>query len=303
MKAFLEYALFAGIARLLQLLPLGAVRRLARIGACFAWYCVPIRKSLTLMQLRAAFPERADDEIKTIARDAYTNLVTTIFELMWTPRLDDERIHRVIRMLNPEVIEQAARRGTGVVFMSGHYGNWEWLSIGVARMMGIPFTVIVHPIHNSAVDDLVEGWRRQFGNRTVPMGVSIREVITTLRNRGAVAMLADQSGPSGSVYVRLFGRPAATYEGPATFALRIGAPIIMGYSLRRADGNYDVIVEEIPTHDLRGFTEENVRELTRRHVRALERMVKEHPSFWLWQHKRWKHTPGEENVIVEDPPA
>ncbi len=301
MKSYFEYALFAGIARLLQLLPLSAVRRLARVGTGLVWYCIPIRKSLTLMQLRAAFPERDDAEIRSIARESYRNLITTIFELMWTPRLDDAGISEIIHMRNPEVIEQAARRGSGVVFMSGHYGNWEWMSIGVARMMGIPFTVIVHPIHNPAVDDLVEGWRRHFGNRTVPMGVSIREVITTLRNRGAVAMLADQSGPSGSVYVRLFGRPAATYEGPATFALRIGAPIIMGYSLRRPDGNYDVIVEEIPTQDLHGFTEENVRELTRRHVRTLELMVKKHPSFWLWQHKRWKHTPGADNVIVEDP--
>jgi KDO2-lipid IV(A) lauroyltransferase len=302
-KSFLEYALFAGIARLLQLLPLRAVRVLARLGAGFAWYCIPMRKSLTLMQLRSAFPDRDEKHIRDIARASYTNLVTTIFELMWTPRLDDAKLAQVLRLVNPEVIERAARRGTGVIFMSGHFGNWEWLSIGVARLLDLPFTVIVHPIHNTAVDDLVEGWRRQFGNRIVPLGVSVREIIHTLRNRGLVGMIADQSGPSGSIYVRYFGRPAATYEGPAIFALRIGAPVMMAYAVRGEDGNYDVIVEEIPTHDLDGFTDTNVQELTRRHVRALERMVTKHPSLWLWQHKRWKHTPGVNNIIVEDPPA
>lgn len=303
MKSFLEYALFAGIARLLQSLPLGAVRRLARIGAGFAWYVVPMRKSLTIMQLRVAFPDREEAEILSVARASYTNLVTTIFELMWTPRLDDSHLTEVLHLRNPEVAEQAVRRGSGVVFMSGHFGNWEWLSIGVSRLMGLPITVIVHPIHNKAVDELVEGWRGKFGNRIVPMGVSVREIIHTLRNRAAVAMLADQSGPSGSIYVRYFGRPAATYEGPAVFALRIGAPVVIGFSVRRDDGNYDVILEEIPTHDLDGFNEANVRELTRRHVRALERMVTKYPSMWLWQHKRWKHTPNPDNVIVEDPPA
>jgi KDO2-lipid IV(A) lauroyltransferase len=302
-KAFLEYALFAGIARVLQLLPLPAVRRAARFAAACFWHCIPIRRSLTLMQLRAAFPDRDEAEIRGIARASFVNLVTTIFELMWTPRLDDDDIAECIRMRNPEVIEQALRRGSGVIFMSGHFGNWEWLSVGVARLLGLPFTVIVHPIHNPRVDALVESWRQRFANRSIPMGVSIREIIHTLRNRGAVAMLADQSGPSGSLYVRFFGKPAATYEGPATFALRIGAPIIMGFAIRADDGNYDIIVEEIPTQDLHGLTDANVRELTRRHVRALEKIVSTHPSQWLWQHKRWKHTPGEGNIVVEDPPA
>jgi lauroyl/myristoyl acyltransferase len=77
----------------------------------------------------------------------------------------------------------------------------------------------------------------------------------------------------------------------------------MVYSIRAADGNYDILAEEIPTHDLDGFNDTNVQELTRRHVRALERMVRKHPSLWLWQHKRWKHTPDEDNIIVEDPSA
>ena len=301
MSSLLEYAVFAGVARALQLLSLPAVRRTARIAASAFWYLLPIRRSLTLMQLRVAFPDMKDEEIRSIARESYHHLVTTIFELMWTPRLDDETIRRVIRLQHPERIEHAARRGHGVILMSGHFGNWEWLSIAVARLLSLPFTVIVHPIHNDRVDALVEGWRGRFGNRTVPLGVSIREIIHTLRNRGAVALLADQSGPSGSIYVRFFGRPAATYEGPALFALRMGAPIIMGYCIRMEDGNFEVRVEEVPTGDLDGPTDRNIQELTRRHVRALERMVREHPAQWLWQHKRWKHVPGKDNVIVEDP--
>ncbi|MBR9976113.1 MAG: lysophospholipid acyltransferase family protein [Bacteroidetes bacterium] len=301
MKTVLEYALFAGVARLLQLLPLGGVRRVARGAAWLFWNVIPIRRGLTLMQLRIAFPDKTDTEIRDIARASVVNLFTTIFELMWTPRLDEDSLRRVLRIRNPEVIVHAVRRGRGVILMTGHFGNWEWLSIGVAVLLSMPYTIIVHSIHNPRVDRLVEGWRSRFGNRTVPMGVSVREIIHTLRNRGAVAMIADQSGPSGALYVRYFGRPAATYEGPATFALRLGAPVIMGYSIRCEDGNYDVVAEEIPTQDLDGFTEANVRELTRRHVRALERKVREYPSLWLWQHKRWKHAPGPDNVVVDDP--
>lgn len=302
MKATIEYILFAGIARTLQLLPLGVVRFAAQGFALTAYYVIPIRKKLTLLQLRRAFPERREGEISRIARESYINLVTTIFEMMWTPRLTDEMLPHILRIRNPEVLENARRRGSGLILMSGHFGNWEWLNIGVPRLLGFSVTTVVHPLHNPAVDEMVESWRTMMGSRVIPLGISIREIIRTLRSRGIIGMIADQSGPSGAYYVRLFGRYAATYEGPATFSLRTGAPIVIGFAIRAADGNYDIELEEISTRDLGETEEERMRELTRRHVRVLERRVAEHPGQWLWQHKRWKHTPHEESVLIEDPP-
>ncbi|MBN1448899.1 MAG: lysophospholipid acyltransferase family protein [Bacteroidetes bacterium] len=301
MKSTLEYLLFLGISRVLQFLPLGLVRMLARAFAGMVYFLIPIRKKLTLSQLRRAFPDRSDAEINRLARGSYVNLVTTIFELMWTPRLDDVMLSRILRLQNPDVLEDARKRGLGLVLMSGHFGNWEWLNIGVPRLLGLSVVTVVHPLHNPAVDALVESWRTMFGNRVVPLGISIRDIIRTLRTRGIVGMIADQSGPSGAYYVRFFGRHAATYEGPATFALRTGAPIVIGFAIRAADGNYDVVFEEISSRNLGETEEQRLRELTRRHVRALERMVAEHPAQWLWQHKRWKHAPHADSVLIEDP--
>ncbi len=301
MKTTLEYVLFAAVARLVQWLPLNVIRRLAAWLGVFLYSFLPIRKALTLNQLRRAFPEKSDKDIRSIARGSYVNLITTIFELMWTPRLRDDIIEEQIQIRNPEVFTNALRRGKGLILMTGHFGNWEWMSVGTARIFGQSYTVVVHPIHNSAVDRLVEHWRSMHGNRVVPMGVAIREIVRTLRERGVVAMIADQSGPSGSYYVRYFGKHAATYEGPAVFALKTGAPIIMGFGVRRSDGSYDLTLEEILTQNLKGATDEHLHELTRRHVRALERTVREHPDQWLWQHKRWKHTPHEGSILIEDP--
>jgi Kdo2-lipid IVA lauroyltransferase/acyltransferase len=302
LKLTIEYLLFAGVARLVQSLPLSVVRSIARRLGASLFRFFPMRKALTLMQLRAAFPEKDDAEIRRIARGSYVNLITTIFELMWTPRLTDDIIAREIRVQNPELFHSVLRRGKGIILMTGHFGNWEWLSIGTARVLGHHYMVVVHPIHNPSVDELVEHWRTMHGNRVVPMGVAIREIVRTIRERGIIAMIADQSGPSGAYYVRLFGRHAATYEGPAVFALKTGAPIMIGFARRQPDGHYELMIEELPTQDLKGASEENLRELTRRHVRVLERAIREQPDHWLWQHKRWKHAPHEGSVLIEDPP-
>jgi KDO2-lipid IV(A) lauroyltransferase len=277
------------------------VRRAARLIAAAVFAFVPARKQLTLDQIRAAFPAMTEELVRATARDSYRNLFLTLFELMWTPRLNDDVIAREIHFLNLEVLLNAHKRGKGLVIMSGHLGNWEWLSICSTRVMQLSYLAIVHPLHNVGVNRLIETYRTIFGTRIVPMGLSIREVIRTLRDRGIVAILGDQSGPSNALFVPLFGRPASTYEGPAMFALRSGAPVVMTFCLRRPDGGYDILAEEIPTQDLDGATDENIRELTRRHVRSLEGMIAQRPGDWLWQHKRWKHTPADASMVVQDP--
>ena len=296
----LEYALFAGLAAMLRLMPLRAVRFCARCTADLSFACIPVRKKQTLEQIRSAFPDANEAGVRAIARESFRNLFTAIFELMWTPRMTSERFREQIHLTNPELLEAALQRGQGLVLMSGHFGNWEWLCLGAACTLQRRFTVIVHPPHNSGVAKLIDFWRTRFGNRTVAMGASVREVIRTLRQRGIVAMLADQSGPSNALFVPFFGRPAATYEGPAVFALKSGAPMLMGLSVRRKDGSYDVRITEVRTRDLDGVTPDNIRILTERHVQALENGIRENPGQWLWQHRRWKHAPPEQQL---QPPA
>ena len=300
MNGWFGYVLFRVVQSIVLLLPLHVARRAARLAGVVVFQIFPIRKKATKEHLRLAFPNADERFVHQTARAAYVNLMTMLFELMWTPRLSDDTLRDIIHISNPELFESAHRRGGGVVLLSGHMGNWEWLSIGAARALGAPFNVIIHPIHNKRIDALVESYRTAFGNSVTPMGVAVRDIVRTLRNRGVVALLADQSAPRNALFVPFFGRYASTYEGPAAFALKTGAALLMGLAIRTADGNYHVELEEIPTGDLRGGTDENIRELTRRHVRMLEECIRQRPGDWLWQHRRWKHVPSSDSVLVQD---
>jgi lauroyl/myristoyl acyltransferase len=39
------------------------------------------------------------------------------------------------------------------------------------------------------------------------------------------------------------------------------------------------------------ITPESVRELTQQHTTLLEQIIREDPTQWSWQHKRWKYNP------------
>jgi len=93
------------------------------------------------------------------------------------------------------------------------------------------------------------------------------------------------------VFVDFFGRPSATHRGPAVFSLRNNTPILMIFLVRRSDGTYDALFEEVDRNGLEAYTEQNILELTRRHTALAEKYIRRYPDHWLWMHKRWKHTP------------
>ena len=126
-----------------------------------------------------------------------------------------------------------------------------------------------------------------------------REILKRIRENGVVAMLADQSGPEEGVFIDYFGRPTSTHVGPAVFCLRTGAPVVMTYAVRRLDGRFDVMFEEVQTDQLSGTDDEKIRTITERHVKMLEKYVRMYPDQWLWMHKRWKHTEKYLNRIKE----
>jgi KDO2-lipid IV(A) lauroyltransferase len=290
MRESLEYIAFLLLNRISRSLPF---RLAGRIGAFLGeatFLLTGFRKKVTLENLSKAFPDLSRAQIAAIARGAYRNYGIALFEMLWAGGQAPECLLSIVHLSNPEVMNDALARGKGVIFLSGHYGSWELLISAVRLHFDSPFAMVVQHQRNRRIDALLDANRQRFGNITIPMGPSARKVVSVLHEGQIVTMLGDQSASRESVFVDFFGRPAATHGGPAAFSLKTGAPIVMGFLTRKPEGTYVIMFEEVPQADLRGYTEENVVELTRRHTAILEKHIRLHPDHWLWMHKRWKHT-------------
>ncbi|MCI0706140.1 MAG: lysophospholipid acyltransferase family protein [Ignavibacteriae bacterium] len=291
LQHIVEYVCFSVLGWFVRLWPLGTVQRMgASLGERI--YSLGFRRSVTLENLRFAYPEKTPLERETIARASYRNVGTALFEFLWFPCLSPERIKELARIENPEVVRAIHGRGKGVILLTAHFGNWELLAIGTPIALGIPASIIVKPQSNPYVDKKINRWRAQCGNIVVPMSKAVREMFRALEAGGIVGIIADQSAPKENVAIEFFGRNVPTYEGPAVFSLKTGAPIMIGFAIRQPDGTYQSHYEEIPTVDLTEYNEQNVTELTRRHVEITERFIRQYPDHWMWMHKRWKHALG-----------
>jgi Kdo2-lipid IVA lauroyltransferase/acyltransferase len=286
---FLEYGGFRLFGGLAAALPHAGVKRLGESLGSLAWL-VGIRRGVTMDNLRRSFPEKSESERHRIAHGAFRSYGIAVAEMFWSARAGIEALRKVITPVNLEVLQEAHAQGHGVILLSGHFGSWELSVTALTHYLPAPMTVIAQTQRNKRVDRFMTEGRERFGNRMVSMTNAPREVLKTLSHGGIVFLLADQSGARESPYALYFGRPAATHRGPAVFSLKSGAPIVFVLFVRKADGNYEARFERVDMSGLYGSTEEQVRELTQRHVSMLEKYVREHPDHWLWMHKRWKHT-------------
>ncbi len=249
-------------------------------------------RRIALRNLALAFPEMGTKERKEIARSAFGNMGRVAAEFTYTPRLKDGPLESYIYYEGRENFFRAHQKGKGILFLTAHFGNWEWMAAGFPLAIGQPSHVVFRPLDSRFLDGVVEQVRTSTGNQAVPKQKAMGQILRLLRAGGVVGILLDQNMAwQEGVFVDFFGEQACTNTGMALLALKTGAAVLPVFNVREKDGRYRVIIEpEIPLVRT-GNKEADVIQNTQAFTRAIERYVREHPDHWLWVHQRWKTRP------------
>jgi KDO2-lipid IV(A) lauroyltransferase len=289
MKNRIEYFLFLLFSLTFRLLGLNTSRKLSGLLAVIFYYFIPIRKKTVLENLRNAFPEYDEKKIRSIAYNTYKSFLTAFIEILYLSKIGRQELEAAVNCPNKDLIETKFKEEKGVILLSAHFGNWEYVATSVALQLDLPFSVVVKPQRNPYVSDWMNNVRTRWNNDIVSLGLSIRKTYQTLKEKKIVAMVADQRGPQESIKVEFFGRKVSVHVGPAVLALKTGAPILCGIPVRQKDYSYKLVMHEISKDNLPEDNEEKIIELSQRHTSYLESFIREYPEQWLWMHKRWKH--------------
>ncbi len=289
MKNRIEYILFIFFSRCFKFFGLTLSRKFASILAFTFFYLIPIRKKVVLKNLHIAFPENDIVTNKKLAYKIYLSFAITLVEILYLPYMSKNDIAFAVECSNPELIIEKYKEGKGVILLSSHFGNWEFIAISVAIQLQLPFSVIVKPQRNPLVNDWLNKVRTKWNNEVVTLGVSIRNVFAVLMKKEIVAMVADQRGPEESIKLDFFGRKTSVYTGPAVLSLKMNTPLIIGIAVRQPDFRYKIVLEEISRDNLPENYEEKIIELSKRMIEYLESYIRKYPEQWFWMHRRWKH--------------
>jgi KDO2-lipid IV(A) lauroyltransferase len=289
-RHYIEYKFLLGIGFLVRGLPRSTMLRLGRIVGDFIYFCVPVRKAITLDHLELSFPDKSASERKKIARGTYQNFGMNIFEHLCIPILSKDDLRNIVKLADEDVLLKALERKRGVIIAGGHFGNWEYTSSAVAAY-GYRLGVVVAELSNKYMDKKINEHREATNAVMIPKGASTRAVIKLLRDNGAVGMLMDQDENEEGIFVDFFGRPCSTARGPAVIALKTGASIVFFAAIRQPEGTIKVVFEPVEIDYEAGATEKNILDITQRCTARLEHYTRLYPDHWFWMHRRWKTRP------------
>ena len=87
--------------------------------------------------------------------------------------------------------------------------------------------------------------RTKWSNIVIPLGTSVRQIFKALNENQMVLMAADQRGNVEGIRIKFLGIMSAVYSGPAVFALKTGADIVISISVRQPDYSYKVEFMEL----------------------------------------------------------
>lgn len=243
---------------------------------------------ITLHNLIHSFPEKSVPEITLIARNVYRNLGTVAAEFFEIPYLTRENMAKWVKFEGLENYTRALSKGKGILFYTGHMGNWE-LGAACFGLQNIHVNIIYRALDNPVLEDFAAWFRTHTGHKVIPKGGAARKIVKLLKQNESIGILIDQnvSWREGA-FVDFFGRPASTTIGLAALALQTGAPVVPAFIVRSEDGTYKIIIYEEVEITKTDDYEANLFENTQRFTGIVEDIVRRYPDQYFWLHQRWK---------------
>ena len=285
----MEYILAYSLLGCLRSLPLPLANFVARAATGLLDAALPKLRRIALQNLSFALPEYDPVQRNRVVDGVFRSIARLLVAMARFPRLNAGNIRDWISYEGLENYRQAKQRGRGILIATAHFGNWE-LSAFAHALLTEPMHVMVRPLDNPKIDELVASRRSGSGNHLIEKRDAARAVIKALRANEAVGILIDQNtSPAEGVFIDFFGKSACASSAFVKLALHSGAAVLPGYALWHRDRQKYVIHFE-PALDLTG----NLQADTQRIHSAFERAIRDHPEQWLWIHRRWKtRPPGE----------
>lgn len=209
------------------------------------------------------------------------------------PETDAAVIERGLVAEGWEQVIEAREQGTGAIIALPHLGGWEWAAMWATRCHSIPLTVVVEALEPPDVYDWFVALREGLGMNVVPLGPRAgTEVLNALRDNHVVCLLCDRDISGGGIEVDFFGERTTLPGGPATLAVRSGAPIFPTAIYDDGAAGHRGVVRSPLDTARRGKLRDDVQRITQDLAHELEVLIRRAPEQWHLLQPNWPSDPG-----------
>ena len=272
-------------------LPLSVLYAVSDIMYPIVYYVVGYRRKVVRKNLTNSFPTKSVKELRVIERRFYHFFCDLFIETAYQIHLSEKEARRRMTFGNFEAILEQFEKGKSVMMMTAHYGNWEWPSVlSLDLPKEDPLYGIYKEQKNKKIDSLIFALRSKFGGIPIEKKELLRFMVNLKKDGklGNFWMISDQT-PNGRYihyWTNFLNQDTPVITGTEQIARKFDYPVFYVKISRPKRGYYHC--EFIPISLESAQTPEF--EISEKYMQLLQKSIEEKPEFWLWSHRRWKHT-------------
>lgn len=243
----------------------------------------------SLRHLARAFPGEPASRLKGLARAAAAHHGARWATWLRLPNLTPEA--RMARFDISDLegpVRAGLAAGLGAIVVTAHLGHWEGMAAALAAATG-DVMMISRRVRSTHAWDLVDQLRRPCEVRSCSFSNARLDAVRWLKLNRIVIVVADNDAGREGIFLPYFGLPASVTPLQVRLAADTGAPCLAAFSLK-GPGGYRTRVH---TLDVPHWAPPEAQETSLRHwLGVLEETVRQHPTQYLWEPRRWRTRPA-----------
>ena len=241
-------------------------------------------KKIIIDNLNRISPKISNLEKEKIVNRMWSNYGKTFVEYIFLNTFKKRSNHIYIK--NKKAIDDMLEKNKPVIFISGHFANYELMSMELTKAK-VKLATIYRPLNNMFLNPFMEYLRRNFVCKNqIKKGLNgVKESLEYMKNGYSVALMVDQRVSEGP-RINFFNGLAHTTTLPAQLSSRFDCDIVTIYISRNQDDSFEMeILDPILISD----SEKKDKELITEKINAIiEKLISRDPSQWILTHNRWK---------------
>lgn len=268
-------------------LPFGWLYLLSNFLFIVVYHVVGYRRKVVFENLKKAFPEKTENEIRQLSKRFYRHFSDLTFEVIKMGNMNAADFKKRVDVKNTDLLHQFYEQKRSLVTLTMHFNNWEWSSCLTLYVKHKPFAVY-KPLHNEKFNNYLNRNRSKMGAEMIPNNQVLRRIIRARENDELffLWLAGDQTPPwYHTFWLRFFNQEALFYPGPASISRRFNYPVIFQKTIKKSRGKYETSFEVL-FENPKDYSEAQI---MKAYIRKMEETIREQPAHYLWSHKRWKN--------------
>ena len=244
------------------------------------------RKKIVFTNLKNSFPEKDEQELKRIMSRFYRHLCDIIMEGIKGFTISERNLRKRLIIKNPEFSNYFADKGKSIIFVGGHYNNWEICAQAFSMYSNHKCIGIYKPLSDEFLNQKIYTSRSKYGMNLVSMKQTKRSFEDGTEAK-AIVFGSDQNpaNPKRAHWLRFLNQDTGVLFGVEKYSKQYDWPVVYVSISKIKRGYYEVeysLITDKPTEQPHG-------KITEDFTKRLEQDIINQPEYWLWSHKRWKH--------------